>query len=158
MKKFLQAIGIFVAVIICLASIVHIARSDDEVTYTVTYRAIEDGTERNVRSYLFDSKKSYPKEVSEGEALHVDDLRGKMTYEPWVLDDGTVLQVAGGSGYVDPNDSTKEYEFLGWYTDKACSKAFVNDREIKGDLVLYAKINVSHWSEWIFTPDYPAME
>lgn len=98
----------------------------DPSTYTITYRAVQDGAETDIDESFFKSDGNYPPTYTEGETVHISDLVA-------VIDVGAY----------------EDRTFEGWYLDGACTQAFdgVIDSEGTNDLTLYAKISVGYWTK-----------
>ncbi len=90
--------------------------------YTITYMMASGGQLSNVPQLLIDDAGTYPTSYEEGAAVTVSDLRGR------------------GNGYVDPENSCKDYKFYGWYMDQACTQAVKDWDNWTGNVVLFAKV------------------
>lgn len=157
MKKFLTGCGIFIIVLVLSSSFLHLFRGmknePSSVTYRITYQTT-DGEE--IKSFLFKENGNYPTEYTAGRTARVDDLLGKMTMSEadvwWDLEENElpIAQFVIGSPVRDPNNPNTEYEFYGWYLDKACKKPFdgVITSNMEGDIVLYADIVVAFWTKY----------
>ncbi len=114
------------------------------VTYSIVYRAIENGKEKDIYAPLFAEGGNYPTTYTPGADLNVSPLNGAVTvtqveWEGW---EGT--KVVTGA-FTDPQDSNTDYEFYGWYTDVACTQSFDGSLETTGTQTLYAKIVKGTW-------------
>ncbi len=96
-------------------------------TYTITYRLIEDGVEKDVYEFLWQDGEEYPTSYREGEFFAFANLNGATEYYP------------------DPTNVNKDYSFKGWYLDKECKTALANTRIVSGDVTLYGKVTVGYW-------------
>ena len=156
MKKFLAGCVIFIIVLVLSSSFLHLFRGmknePSSVTYRITYQTT--GGEE-IKSFMFKENGSYPPEYTPGRTARVDDLLGKMTMseaDVWWEADENELPISLfviGSPVRDPNNPNTEYQFYGWYLDKACKKPFdgVITSNMEGDIVLYADIVVGFWTK-----------
>lgn len=157
MKKFLAGCGIFIIVLVLSSSFLHLFRGmknePSSVTYRITYQTT--GGEE-IKSFMFKENGSYPTEYTPGRTARVDDLLGKMESYGSIInwwDTGEIeyppVRMFSGGAVQDPNNPNTEYEFYGWYLDKACKKPFdgVITSNMEGDIVLYADIVVGFWTK-----------
>lgn len=100
----------------------------EPVKRTITYKAVIGKTIGDIPTGMFIEDGDYPVEYVETvSVLTISNLKNFETYE------------GDGSGL--------SYEFKGWFTDEACTKAFTGiTTETTGNITLYAKIIFSYWS------------
>ncbi len=114
--------------------------------YSITYRAIENGVEKDIYEPLFKEDGNYPCCYSVGKKVDISPLNGAVTMipSPWLGMEGSYA-VTGE--FQDPNDPNVDYSFYGWFTDKECTQKFCGfiPAEATGDKVLYAKIGKAWW-------------
>ena len=107
--------------------------SESEIVnvYTITYRAIENGTETDIYAPLFREDGTYPVKYNEGDTVSISDLYGKDHF------------------FLDPNNNNRELSFMGWYLDKECQTPLdsIAAANLHGDITVYAKISVAIWTK-----------
>ncbi len=106
------------------------AKIETLATYSITYRAIVNGTETDVYAPLYEQGGNYPTNYTAGEAFPISDLKGRVYANVW-------------TEYSEDNVS---YAFHGWYLDRACTQEVTGfSMKTRGDKTLYAKISQSLW-------------
>ena len=92
-------------------------------TYSVSYLAVEDGEVVRMYDSLYMKGGNYPTTYTNGETLHVDDLR-------------EIIFVG----------ADEDRTFLGWYIDPECKTPFESGGKYTENLTLYAKLEKGYWS------------
>ena len=114
----------------------------EPITVTVTYKAVVNGTEKEIYKGMFSEKGQYPTEVPLRSNLVVSDLLGKMTK-------GEPIEWLGGayiySGVPVSGPSGVEYEFWGWYLDKDLTQVYDGSLVVTENVTLYADVVEAYW-------------
>ena len=113
----------------------------------IEYKAVIDGKVCEIPEFLYYADGSYPAEYTSGEALKISDLKGRMSVSD-IPQEENELPIISMSGYPDPKDAQKEYEFYGWYLGEELTDAFEGRIETEGKKTLYAKISVAYWTKF----------
>ena len=94
------------------------------VTYSeITYRAVENGVVVYVYEDFYSREGYYPERYKDGEKVHIDDLETFI----WI-------------------GLYEDRMFQGWYLDSACTIPYENDVARTGNFIVYAKLQVGHWT------------
>lgn len=122
----------------------------EDITYTISYRMVTNGTEEEIYAPLFKRDGEYPIVYDSGDKITVSDLNGKVNVTPVPDSWGMSGAYVSSSEYSDPNNPNRSFAFYGWFLDSECTVP-LSDNTIyntSGNITLYAKVSVSSWTNY----------
>lgn len=129
-KKIVEMVLIVLVIAFMMGALINLGklRKDNDKfrdEFTITYRAVINGEERELNESLYKSDGAYPTTYKVSESTTISELHE----------------------YVSVTE-TLDLEFNGWYLDVACTQPFagVVEEGAQGDLVIYAAVTEVHWT------------
>lgn len=125
-KRILLIIGVSLLSLAIFSAVLFFFGKHERVKYDITYVAVQDGKVTDIHADMYKKGGLYPSEYISGDGATIDDLKGYISVGAY-----------------------EDRTFKGWYLDEACTEEFDGtiEKEIVGNITLYAKISVGYWTK-----------